>query len=97
MSTGRKEEPLDVRCGIKESRLPLVTEVSGVNEHFGIADDHSCATEKTIRNDVADEENYAADNQPALHRPNDPTSATAATRRADCNCDGPPPFAAAHG
>jgi hypothetical protein len=27
--------------------------------------------------------------------PNDP--ATAATRRADCNRDGPPPFAAAHG
>ena len=29
--------------------------------------------------------------------PNDPSSATAATRRADCNRDGPPPFAAAHG
>jgi hypothetical protein len=29
--------------------------------------------------------------------PNDPSSATAATRRTDCNCDGPPPFAAAHG
>src|SRR6266699_2470600 len=29
--------------------------------------------------------------------PNDPNSATAATRRADCNCDGLPPFAAAHG
>src|SRR5438093_1648282 len=29
--------------------------------------------------------------------PNDPNSATAATRRADCNRDGPPPFAAAHG
>ena len=29
--------------------------------------------------------------------PNDPSSATAATRRADCNHDGPPPFAAAHG
>ena len=28
---------------------------------------------------------------------NDPSSATAATRRADCNCDGPPPFASAHG
>jgi len=28
---------------------------------------------------------------------NDPSSATAATRRADCNRDGPPPFAAAHG
>src|SRR5437867_8917230 len=28
---------------------------------------------------------------------NDPSSATAATGRADCNCDGPPPFAAAHG
>src|SRR2546426_855123 len=27
--------------------------------------------------------------------PNDPGSATAATRRADCNRDGPPPFAAA--
>src|SRR6266699_2692179 len=27
---------------------------------------------------------------------NDPSSATAATRCADCNCDGPPPFAAAH-
>ena len=97
MSTGRKEEPLDVRW-IKESRLPLVTEVSGVNEHFGIAEATTVAPrEKTIRNDVADEENYAADNQPALHRPNDPSSATAATRRADCNCDGPPPFAAAHG
>jgi len=30
-------------------------------------------------------------------RPNDPSSATAATRRADCNRDDPPPFAAAHG
>jgi hypothetical protein len=29
--------------------------------------------------------------------PNDPSSATAATRRTDCNRDGPPPFAAAHG
>src|SRR6266849_8691074 len=29
--------------------------------------------------------------------PNDPSSATAATRRADCNRDSPPPFAAAHG
>ncbi|EEF60623.1 hypothetical protein Cflav_PD6214 [Pedosphaera parvula Ellin514] len=29
--------------------------------------------------------------------PNDRTSATAAMRRADCNGDGPPPFAAAHG
>ena len=29
--------------------------------------------------------------------PNDPSSTTAATRRADCNRDGPPPFAAAHG
>ena len=29
--------------------------------------------------------------------PNDSSSATAATRRAACNCDGPPPFAAAHG
>ena len=28
-------------------------------------------------------------------RPNDPSSATAATRRADCNRDGPPPLAAA--
>ena len=28
---------------------------------------------------------------------NDPSSATAATRRADCNRDGPPPFAAAYG
>src|SRR5439155_83195 len=27
--------------------------------------------------------------------PNDPSSATAATRRVDCNRDGPPPFAAA--
>src|SRR5438094_974773 len=33
----------------------------------------------------------------ATSRPNDPSSATAATRRADCNCDAPPPFAAAHG
>jgi len=30
-------------------------------------------------------------------RSNDPSSATAATRRADCNRDDPPPFAAAHG
>jgi len=30
-------------------------------------------------------------------QPNDPSSATAATRRADCNCDSPPPVAAAHG
>jgi hypothetical protein len=29
-------------------------------------------------------------------RPDDPSSATAATRRADCNCDGPPPSAGAH-
>jgi len=29
--------------------------------------------------------------------PNDPSSATAATRRVDCNRDGLPPFAAAHG
>src|SRR5438105_1575292 len=29
--------------------------------------------------------------------PNDPSSATAATRRGDGNRDGPPPFAAAHG
>ena len=29
--------------------------------------------------------------------PNDPSSATAAPRRADCNRDGPPPFAAANG
>ncbi len=29
--------------------------------------------------------------------PNDPSSATAATGRADGNRDGPPPFAAAHG
>jgi hypothetical protein len=28
---------------------------------------------------------------------NDPSSPTAATRRADGDCDGPPPFAAAHG
>jgi hypothetical protein len=28
---------------------------------------------------------------------NDPSSATAAAKRADCNPDGPPPFAAAHG
>jgi len=28
---------------------------------------------------------------------NDPSSATAATRLADCNRGGPPPFAAAHG
>jgi hypothetical protein len=28
---------------------------------------------------------------------NDPSSATVATRRADSNRDGPPPFAAAHG
>lgn len=27
---------------------------------------------------------------------NDPSSATAAKRRGDCNHDGPPPFAAAH-
>ena len=27
--------------------------------------------------------------------PNDPSSATTATSRADCNHDGPPPFAAA--
>ena len=32
-----------------------------------------------------------------LTMPNDLSSATAATRRADCNHDGPPPFAAAHG
>src|SRR5258706_8400651 len=32
----------------------------------------------------------------AHKRPNDPSSATAATRRADCNRDGPPLFAAAH-
>ena len=32
-----------------------------------------------------------------VQRPNDPSSATAATGRTDCNRDGPPPFAAAHG
>jgi hypothetical protein len=32
----------------------------------------------------------------ARFSPNDPSSATAATRRADCNREGPP-FAAAHG
>jgi hypothetical protein len=32
-----------------------------------------------------------------LQMANDKSSATAATRRAACNRDGPPPFAAAHG
>jgi hypothetical protein len=35
--------------------------------------------------------------EPWDEAPNDPSSATAATRRADCNRDDPPPFAAAHG
>ena len=36
-------------------------------------------------------------NQTRMQWPNDPSSATAATRRVDRNLDGPPPFAAAHG
>ena len=36
------------------------------------------------------------DNTRNISRPNDPSSATAATRRAACNGDGPSPFAAAH-
>jgi hypothetical protein len=34
---------------------------------------------------------------PGGRAPNDPSTATAATGRADCNRDGSPPFAAAHG
>jgi len=32
-----------------------------------------------------------------VEAPNDPSSATGATRRVDCNRDGPPMFAAPHG
>ena len=41
------------------------------------------------------EEKTKADEQDYAHLANDP--ATAATGRVDCNRDGPPPFAAAHG
>src|SRR5260370_6789724 len=69
---GRSDEkPLYVGCGIKESRLPRVMKISGVNEQLGIAESSGIAPwQKAISNNVADEQNYGADNQPALHRPN---------------------------
>ena len=66
------EKPLYIGSGIKESRLPRVMKISGVNEQLGIAESSGIAPwEKAISNNVADEQNYGADNEPALHRPNE--------------------------
>jgi len=65
------EKPLDVGCGIKESRLPRVMKISSVNEQLGIAESARIAPrQKAVGDDVADEQNNRAANAPALHRPN---------------------------
>ena len=54
----------------KESRLPLVTKLPGVNEHLGIAESARIAPrEKAVGDDVADEQNNRSANDPALHGP----------------------------
>jgi hypothetical protein len=67
------EEPLDVRCRVKEPCLPFVSELSGVNENLRIAKTGGAAPwQKSISGDVAgDYQRRYSDSEPSLHRPNE--------------------------
>jgi len=66
------EKPLYVGCGIKESRLPSVIKISGVNEQLGITKSPRIAPrQEAVSDDVADEQINRSANDPALHKPNE--------------------------
>jgi len=62
-----------------------------------LLDDVQSPVSDPIWNSVCAHVVFLSRRRPAVNeRQNDPSSATATTRRADCNRDGPPPLAAAH-
>ena len=66
------EKPLYVGCGIKESRLPSVMKISGVNEQLGITESPRIAPrQEAVSDDVAKEQNNRSAYERALHRPNE--------------------------
>ena len=66
------EKPLYIGCGIKESRVPSVMKISGVNEQLGITKSPRIAPrQEAITRDVAKEQNNRSTNDPALHRPSE--------------------------
>ena len=66
------EKPLYVCCGIKNSSLPSVMKISGVNEQLSITESARIAPwNEAVSDDVADEQNKRSANNPALHRRNE--------------------------
>ena len=66
------EKSLYVGCGIKESRLPSVMKISGVNEQLGITESPRIAPrQEAVSDDVAKEQNNRSAYDRALHRPNE--------------------------
>src|SRR5438046_2645607 len=83
------------KWNLEVSRPKCHSRVSVEQTRPGLILENSVVSIRTDHRPIVLNDNFATHKR--VLPPNDPNSATAATRRADCNRGGPPPFAAAHG